>query len=321
MPRMKRLAELTEAEILALAVANEEEDARIYATFAMRLRGNYPASAAVFDGMAAEEQRHRNLLLTMYERKFGKELPYITRADVRGFLRRRPIWLAEDLRIEAVRRQASLMEVEAEQFYTHAAAQAHDTEVRRLLGDLAMIERRHEAMAEQLAETHLTDQARRSEDTVARRLFVLQIVQPALAGLIDGSVSTLAPIFAAAFATHASHDAFVVGLAASIGAGISMGLTEALSDDGAITGRGKPWIRGVACGVMTAIGGLGHTLPYLIGDFWTATTVAALVVAVELVAIAWIRWTYMETPFGSAIVQVVLGGVLVLLAGIFIGSS
>lgn len=318
---MKRLADLTEAEVLALAIANEEEDARIYATYAMRLRGNYPASAAIFDGMAQEEQRHRGLLLEMYDRKFGKELPYITRADVRGFLKRNPLWLAEDLRIDAVRRQVGVMELEAGQFYAKAAAQARDVDVRRLLGDLALIEQKHEVLAERLTETHLTETARDQEKAVARRLYVLQIVQPALAGLIDGSISTLAPIFAAAFATHNSSDAFLVGLAASLGAGISMGLTEALSDDGEITGRGKPWIRGVACGVMTAVGGLGHTLPYLISDFWTATAVAAVVVVLELIAIAWIRWRYMETPFHSAIVQVVLGGVLVLLTGIFIGSS
>lgn len=318
---MKRLAELTEAEVLALAIANEEEDARIYATYAMRLRGNYPASAAIFDGMAQEEQRHRGLLLEIYDRKFGKELPYITRADVRGFLKRHPLWLADDLRIDAVRRQVGVMELEAGQFYARAAALARDVDVRRLLGDLALIEQKHEALAERLTATHLTETARDQEKAVARRLYVLQIVQPALAGLIDGSVSTLAPIFAAAFATHNSADAFLVGLAASIGAGISMGLTEALSDDGEITGRGKPWIRGAACGVMTTVGGLGHTLPYLIRDFWTATAVAAVVVVLELIAIAWIRWRYMETPFHSAITQVVLGGVLVLLTGIFIGSS
>lgn len=318
---MKRLADLTEAEVLALAIANEEEDARIYATYAMRLRGNYPASAAIFDGMAQEEQRHRSLLLEMYDRKFGKELPYITRADVRGFLKRHPLWLADDLRIDAVRRQVGVMELEAGQFYAKAAAQARDVDVRRLLGDLALIEQKHEVLAERLTETHLTETARDQEKAVARRLYVLQIVQPALAGLIDGSISTLAPIFAAAFATHNSSDAFLVGLAASLGAGISMGLTEALSDDGEITGRGKPWIRGAACGVMTTVGGLGHTLPYLIRDFWTATAVAAVVVVLELIAIAWIRWRYMETPFHSAIVQVVLGGVLVLLTGIFIGSS
>jgi len=318
---MKRLEDLTEAEMLALAIASEEEDSRIYGHFALRLRGNYPATAAMFDAMAKEEQEHRDRLLTLYESRFGSELPYITREDVRGFLRRRPVWLMEDLRIETVRAQAALMERQAANFYAAAAARSHDTEVRRLLGDLAATERHHEERAGELESTHLTEEARSTEDAEARRLLLLQVVQPGLAGLIDGSVSTLAPIFAAAFATQNSADAFLVGLAASVGAGISMGLTEALSDDGAITGRGHPWVRGTVCGLMTALGGLGHTLPYLIRDFWLATAVAAVIVVIELFAIAWIRWRYMETPFTSATVQVVLGGVLVLLAGIFIGSA
>jgi rubrerythrin len=318
---MKRFEDLSEAETLALAIANEEEDSRIYATFAMRLRRDFPATAAVLDGMATEENGHRNQLLALYERKFGPELPLITRQDVRGFLRRNPIWLAEDLRIDQVRRQTSVMELEAGEFYARAAERARDTEVRRLLGDLALVERKHEAVAQRLEQTHLTEAARAGEDETSRRLLVLQIVQPALAGLIDGSVSTLAPIFAAAFATHSTHETFLVGLAASVGAGISMGLTEAMSDDGAITGRGRPWIRGLACGLATMLGGLGHALPYLIPDFWTATAVAAVVVVVELIAIAWIRWRYMETPFSGALVQIVLGGLLVLLAGIFIGSG
>jgi rubrerythrin len=213
------------------------------------------------------------------------------------------------------------MELEAGEFYARAAERARDTEVRRLLGDLALVERKHEAVAHRLEQTHLTESARAGEAETSRRLLVLQIVQPALAGLIDGSVSTLAPIFAAAFATHSTHETFLVGLAASVGAGISMGLTEAMSDDGAITGRGRPWIRGLACGLATMLGGLGHALPYLIPDFWTATAVAAVVVVVELIAIAWIRWRYMETPFTGALVQIVLGGLLVLLAGIFIGSG
>ena len=318
---MKRFEDLNEAETLALAIANEEEDSRIYATFAMRLRADFPATAAVFDGMSAEEDGHRRSLLALYEAKFGRELPLITRQDVRGFLRRNPIWLAEELRIDQVRRQAALMELEAGEFYARAAERARDTDVRRLLGDLALIEQKHEAVAARLEQTHLTESAKAGEALAARRLLVLQVVQPALAGLIDGSVSTLAPIFAAAFATQNTHETFLVGLAASVGAGISMGLTEAMSDDGAITGRGRPWIRGLACGLATAIGGLGHALPYLIPDFWTATAVAAVVVIVELLAIAWIRWRYMETPFPAALVQIVLGGLLVLLAGIFIGSG
>jgi erythrin-vacuolar iron transport family protein len=318
---MKRFADLTEPEVLALAIANEEEDGRIYLNFAARLRPLYPASAKVFEEMAVEEQEHRHRLLTLFERKFGKELPYITRADVRGFLKRRPVWLADGLRLDAARRQAEIMEFEAASFYAKSAERARDVDVRKLLGDLAEIEKKHENLAAKLGEQTLTPDVRGEEEATRQRLFVLQIVQPGLAGLIDGSISTLAPIFAAAFATHNSWDAFLVGMAASIGAGISMGLTEALSDDGEITGRGKPWVRGVACGLMTAIGGLGHTLPYLIRDFWTATTVAGIVVAIELAAIAWIRFKYMETPFTSALIQVVLGGILVLLTGVFIGSS
>lgn len=318
---MKRFHELSEAEILALAISSEEEDSRIYQSFANRLREDYPASAGIFDEMAEEERGHRHQLLDLFKRKFGEELPYITRQDVRGFLKRRPIWLMEGLRIDAARRQAEMMEFEAAQFYAKAAERARDIDVRKLLGDLAEIERGHETRASELERSVVESASYDEEKETSHRLFVLQVVQPGLAGLIDGSVSTLAPIFAAAFATGNSWDAFVVGLAASIGAGISMGLTEALSDDGEITGRGSPWLRGFVCGAMTAVGGLGHTLPYLIADFWTATTVALVVVVFELLAIAWTRWKYMETPFHSAIVQVVLGGLLVLATGVFIGSS
>lgn len=318
---MKRFTDLTESEVLALAVANEEEDGRIYLNFAAKLRDKFPGSARVFEEMAAEEQGHRHQLLALYEAKFGKDMPHITRADVKGFLKRNPVWLLDGLRIDVARRQAEIMEMEAAEFYASSAERARDVDVRKLLGDLAEIEKKHESLAAKLGETHVGTDVRAEEAATKRRLLVLQIVQPGLAGLIDGSVSTLAPIFAAAFATHNTWETFLVGLAASIGAGISMGMTEAMSDDGAITGRGSAWLRGVACGLMTTVGGLGHTLPYLIPDFWTATAVAGVVVLIELWAIAWIRWKYMETPFTSAIVQVVLGGLLVLLVGIFIGSS
>ncbi|MGO4665936.1 iron exporter MbfA [Bosea sp. 2RAB26] len=318
---MKRIDDLDEAEILALAIANEEEDSRIYLSLANRLRPIYPHSAEVFDEMAAEEQSHRHSLLSLYERRFGKELPYITRQDVKGFLKRNPVWLMDGLRLDTARTQAALMEEEASGFYARAAQRAHDVETRKLLADLSEAEKSHQSLAQRLGETILTSDATAEEDQTRHRLFVLQIVQPGLAGLIDGSVSTLAPIFAAAFATHDSWNAFQVGLAASVGAGISMGLTEALSDDGTITGRGHPWVRGAACGVATTVGGLGHTLPYLIPDFWTATAIAGIIVAIELIVIAWVRWRYMETPFTSAIVQIVLGGLLVLATGIFIGSS
>ncbi|MGX5732734.1 iron exporter MbfA [Bosea thiooxidans] len=318
---MKRVDELGEAEILALAIASEEEDARIYLSFAQRLRQNYPHSAQMFEEMAGEERGHRHSLLSLYESRFGKELPHITRQDVKGFLKRNPVWLNEDLQLDTARKHAALMELEASRFYTSAAERATDTGTRKLLADLAEAERGHESMAERLGEELRTSGTADEEEETRKRLFVLQIVQPALAGLIDGSVSTLAPIFAAAFATHDSWNAFVVGLAASIGAGISMGLTEALSDDGVVTGRGHPWVRGAACGVATTIGGLGHTLPYLIPDFWLATAIAGFIVACELVVIAWVRWRYMETPFASAIVQIIIGGLLVLAVGVLIGSS
>ena len=318
---MKRLADLKEDEVLALAISSEEEDSQIYKHVANRLRTEFPSTAQMFDEMAAEEQDHKNMLLTLFKKRFGDQLPYITRQDVRGFLKRRPVWLMENLPVDTMRRQAEIMEIESSNFYAKASEQAKDVEVRKLLGDLALIEKGHEARAADLEEKNLPEDIKHEEAQTAHRMFVLQVVQPGLAGLIDGSISTLAPIFAAAFATHDSHSAFVVGLAASLGAGISMGITEAMSDDGEITGRGSPWLRGGVCGLMTAVGGLGHTLPYLIHDFWTATFIAAVVVVIELWAISWIRWKYMDTPFHSASVQVVLGGALVLLTGILIGSS
>jgi rubrerythrin len=318
---MKKFSELKEYEVLALAIASEEEDSKIYLNFAQKLRETYPATARLFEDMAAEEQDHKNMLLDMYRRKFGDHLPYITRQDVKGFMKRRPIWLLDGLRIDTIRKQAALMETETSQFYENAAAKAQDVDVRKLLGDLALIEKTHEHKALESEEKHLTSDHKSEEDQAARRLFVLQIVQPGLAGLIDGSISTMAPIFAAAFATQNSMDAFLVGMAASLGAGISMGITEAMSDDGIVTGRGHPWIRGLACGIMTTVGGLGHTLPYLISSFWVATALAGIIVAVELFAIAWIRWRYMESSFSSAVIQVVLGGILVLLTGILIGSA
>jgi rubrerythrin len=317
----RNFRDLTEAEILALAISLEEEDGRIYGDFADGLRETYPASAAMFDEMAQEESRHRAQLIETYTRRFGEHIPLIRRQDVRGFLTRRPIWQVRPLGLKAVRRQAEVMELETRRFYERAIERVTDASVRKLLGDLAETERQHYALAGSLGERLLTPSAREEEDKSQRRLFVLQIVQPGLAGLMDGSVSTLAPLFAAAFATRNTHDAFVVGLAASIGAGISMGFAEALSDDGSLTGRGQPWIRGVVCGLMTAAGGLGHTLPYLVSDFHLATTLAVLVVIVELGAISYIRNRYMDTPLVSATIQVVLGGALVFLAGLLIGNA
>ena len=319
---MKRFADLSEQEILALAISNEDEDSRIYRGFAEGLRAAFPASAKVFDEMADEEVRHRSMLFDMYQSKFGDYLPLIRRQDVKGFIQHaEPLWLMRPLGLEEVRKFAENMEFEAARFYRRASETTRDVSVRKLLTELAEIEAEHENLAHKLGETILTTDVRAKEDETQRRMFVLQFVQPGLAGLMDGSVSTLAPLFAAAFATHNTWETFLVGMAASVGAGISMGFAEALSDDGSLTGRGTPWIRGSVCGIMTAIGGLGHTLPYLIPNFWTATTVSIIVVMIELAVISWIRHRYMDTPILSATFQVAFGGALVFIAGILIGSS
>src|SRR5580693_5064144 len=285
---MRNFDSLSEREILALAISLEEEDERVYAEYAEGLRENFPASAEVFDGMRQEESGHRRRLIELFRKQFGEHIPLIRRQDVRGFVHRNPVWLMQPLGLDTVRNQASAMEVESRRFYEKAAARAQDAGVRQLLDDLAQEERTHEDRAEELEKTELRPDVKSKEDEANRRLFVLQIVQPGLAGLMDGSVSTLAPVFAAAFATHNSHDAFAVGLAASVGAGISMGFAEALSDDGSLTGRGRPLLRGVICGAMTALGGVGHTLPFLIPEFHAAMTAAMIVVLVELGLISWI---------------------------------
>lgn len=317
----KRFADLTEQEILALAISAEEEDSHIYWDIADGLKANYPTTAKVFEEMQAEEQVHRRELTDLYRRRFGEHVPLIRRQDVKGFIRHRPVWLVRPLGIDAVRRLAETMELETRRFYERAAQRTTDVSTRQLLTDLAEAEAKHSALAEALQREYLTPEARQGEDEAGRRLFILRVVQPGLAGLMDGSVSTLAPLFAAAFATHDSTDALRVGLAASLGAGISMGFAEALSDDGSMTGRGTPLLRGVVCGLMTCAGGIGHTLPYLIPGFRTATVVAILIVAAELLAISYIRKRYMETPFLSASLQVILGGLLVFLTGIAIGSA
>jgi rubrerythrin len=323
---VKTFSELTPREILALAISSEEEDARIYMAFAEDLRERYPASAKVFEEMAEEETSHRHMLLEIYEARFGKFLPPIRREDVKGFLKRRPIWLTTNLSLETIRKEAENMEFQAARFYERAAQQTTDIEVRKLLGDLAEVEKGHKTHAHKLEQALLTEQALEEEDKTRHRMFVLQYVQPGLAGLMDGSVSTLAPLFAAAFATHNNWETFLVGLAASIGSGISMGFTEALSDDGSLTGRGSPWLRGGICGLMTTLGGIFHTLPYLVPDawpnaFWIATGLASFIVLIELWIIAWIRAKYMDTPFLQAAFQVVVGGVIVLMAGILIGGA
>jgi len=308
---------LSEREILALAISLEEEDARIFDSFADALKADYPSIAQQFEELRVEEDGHRHRLLQLYRQRFGEHIPLIRREDVKGFVYRKPIWLVRPLGLTAVRKEAALIELETRRFYERAAQQATDAGVRLLLGDLAEEERKHSDFAQALESAKPSDE----EAATRKRLFLLQVVQPGLAGLMDGSVSTLAPLFAAAFATRDSTETFRVGLAASLGAGISMGFAEALSDDGSLTGRGRPLLRGLICGLMTALGGLGHTLPYLISDYKTATAVAIVVVLFELGVISWIRMRFMDTPIASAVFQVMVGGLLVFLAGILIGSS
>jgi rubrerythrin len=317
----RRFSDLTEQEILALAISSEEDDAQIYRSYAERLRTDFPNSASVFDGMAEEEDEHRQRLIDLHVARFGKVIPLIRREHVAGFYARRPVWLTENLGLEKIRGEAAAMEHDAHDFYLRAAARTTDAATRKLLGDLAAAEARHEGQADLLEAEHLGGDARAAEDRTAHRQFVLTWVQPGLAGLMDGSVSTLAPVFAVAFATQNNHTTLLVGLAAAIGAGISMGFTEAASDDGQLSGRGSPLKRGIAAGVMTTVGGLGHALPYLIPDFWTATMLAIAVVFLELWAIVWIQNRFMQTPFLRATFQVVLGGGLVLAAGMLIGAG
>jgi erythrin-vacuolar iron transport family protein len=318
---MKNFDALSEQEILALAISLEEEHERVYADFAEGLRQDFPASATVLDGMQAEESGHRRRLIELYRQKFGEHIPLVRRQDVKGFVERRPVWLVRPLALDTVHKTAGAMEVETRRFYEKAAARARDAGIRQLLDDLAQEERTHADRAQRLQTEELSPEVRQDEERAQRRLFVLQVVQPGLAGLMDGSVSTLAPVFAAALATHDSWDAFLVGMAASIGAGISMGFAEALSDDGSLTGRGHPWVRGAICGAMTALGGVGHTLPFLVPNFHVAFVIASIVVIAELGIITWIRHRYMDTPTISAAMQVALGGALVFVTGVLIGSS
>jgi rubrerythrin len=318
---MKSFADLSEQEILALAINAEDEDARAYVGFAQALRDTYPASAQVFLDMAEQEHEHRRGLTRLYQKKFGDFVPLIRREEIRGFTPGKPAWTLSKLGIDAMRKQAEILELQNHRFYLQAAEKSADPEVKALLTRLAAEEKGHENMAVKLGEKHVTADAAADEKEAESRLFLLQVVQPGLVGLMDGSVSTLAPLFAAAFATHDTWQTFLVGVAASIGAGISMGLAEGLSDDGKLTGRGHPLIRGSAAGIMTAVGGLGHALPYLIPNFALATWIAIAIVFVELWAISWIRFKYMDTPFWRAAAQVALGGFLVFLTGILIGSA
>ncbi len=319
--RKRHMDDLSDPELLALAISNEEEATRAYMKFAEQLRSEYPDSARMFTDMAVEETEHRHSLIALFTRKFGETIPAIRAEDVRGMLQERPTGLLKPMGVEGMRQQARQMEANASRFYHQAASRTLDATIRNLFGDLAIAEAAHENTADEIDESTPPTEGRVKETDDAKRRFILQIIQPGLVGLMDGSVSTLAPVFAAAFATHSSWNAFLVGLAASLGAGISMGFAEALADDGKLSGRGTPYLRGLVCGLMTIAGGIGHTLPYLIADFWTATAVAAVVVVIELLTIAWIQWRYMDTPPVSAVAKVMLGGALVLAAGILIGSS
>ncbi|ATU72532.1 rubrerythrin [Komagataeibacter rhaeticus] len=318
---MRKFSSLSDQEILALAISNEEEDGRIYSDFAYALRENYPDTSKIFTDMSVEEDGHRRDLIDLYAQRFGPHIPLIRRQDIADFIVRKPAWQVQTLGIEAVRQHARQMEMDAARFYRQAALRTTDATTRKLLGDLAHAEDQHEQAANAIQDNRLPASKREGEDEDARRRFVLQVIQPGLVGLMDGSVSTLAPVFAAAFATHLPWNAFLVGMAASVGAGISMGFAEALSDDGKLSGRGAPLLRGVICGLMTTAGGIGHTLPFLIDDFTAAMVAAMVVVVIELFVISWIRWRYQDTPFGSAVVQIVLGGLLVFAAGVLIGSS
>jgi erythrin-vacuolar iron transport family protein len=318
---MKTFSDLTEQEIIALAISSEDDDARAYAGFAHALMVDYPASAKVFVEMAEEEHEHRRWLTDLYQKKFGDFIPLIRRADVNGFVKHAPAWTLNTQGIDAMRRRAELIELENYRFYTQAAASSSDAQVKKLLSELAAAEKGHESLASKLGLEHVTADAKIDESDTERRMFLLEVVQPGLVGLMDGSVSTLAPIFAAAFATGSTWQTFLVGVAASVGAGISMGLAEGLSDDGKLSGRGRPLIRGLASGLMTAVGGIGHTLPFLIPQFHTALVLAIIVVLIELSVITWIRNKYMDTPIVKAALQIAVGGLLVFLTGILIGSA
>ncbi len=318
---MRAFSELSEQEIMALAISLEEEDHRVFVEYAHAISDNFPATAKVFSEIAEQESENRRRLIDLYRQRFGEHIPLIRPHDVRGFVKHEPIWMVRPLGLDKVRKQVEARIYETRQFYQRAQRRATDAGIRQLLGDLAAVEVRQENVARQLGDEHLTADSRAAEAEAQRRMFVLQIVQPGLAGLMDGSVSTLAPLFAAAFATMSTWQTFLVGMAASVGAGISMGFAEALSDDGTLTGRGHPLLRGSVTGLMTAIGGIGHTLPFLINDFRIATMLAIVVVLIELWVIAWIRSRYMDTKFLRAAFEIVVGGLIVFAAGILIGNA
>ncbi len=209
---MRDFSSLSEQEILALTISLEEEDERVYADFAVGLREKFPGSAAVFEGMRADESRHRRRLLELYRQKFGEHIPLIRRQDIRGFVKRNSVWLVQPLNLEKIRNQVRATEMETLRFYEKVAARAQDASIRQLLDDLVQEERLHYKRADELEKDKLTGSVRELEAEAGRKLFLLQIVQPGLVGLIDGSVSTMAPVFAAALATRSTRDAFLVGL-------------------------------------------------------------------------------------------------------------
>ena len=303
----KHYYNLSDKEILALAISSEEEDARIYQYYASLFIKDFPETASMFQEMSDEENVHRRQLIDLFKNKFGNNIPLIKREHVQGFYTRRPIWLIENLTLDKVRQEIVKMEKDAANFYFKTAQKTADTDIRKLLGDLAEIESKHSDKA--LLKASIIEKSSLAIDELkkAKKQFILTWVQPGLAGLMDGSVSTLAPIFATAFATKDSHTTLLVGLAASIGAGISMGFTEAAHDDGIISGRGSPIKRGVASGVMTTLGGLGHALPYLISDFYTATIIAMFFVLIELWAIAWIQKNIWKLNFQEQFFKLFLG--------------
>ena len=237
---MKSFSDLTEQEIIALAISSEDDDARLYSGFANALMETYPASAKVFMEMSEEEHQHRHWLTDLYQKKFGDFIPLIRRSDINGFVKHKPGWMIGKLNIDAMRRRAEVIELENYRFYKQAAAHSKDPQIAKLLAQLAEAEKGHESLAARLGSKHVTADVKIDEAETKRRLFLLQVIQPGLVGLMDGSVSTLAPLFAAAFATGNTWATFLVGMAASVGAGISMGLAEGLSDDGKLTGRGHP---------------------------------------------------------------------------------
>ena len=317
----KKFQDLNDNEILSLAIDSLEEDIKLYDEYSSHFLINYPVTSKMFKQMSILKNKNRKKLVELHKKKFGKTLSITNQKEIANYFKRKPEWLVIKNSIEKVRNEIIEMETLSAQFYNSFAKKSQNIEIRNLLIDLALMSREQKDNAKLMLLNAQKSQSAKEEVTKDKRQFILTWVQPGLAGLMDGSVSTLAPIFATAFATKDSHTTLLVGLAASIGAGISMGFTEAVHDDGVISGRGSPIKRGFASGIMTTIGGLGHALPYLISDFYIATVIAMFFVLVELWAIAWIQAKYMEIKFTKAVFQVVFGGSLVLAAGILIGGG